>query len=699
MSAYAKRVSMSTDNFQIVFNTAIALKAELNVFVNPPNVINVIQQAKGFESKSNASADLGGRLNKLLTVVTSIEKTVKTIAAQSKQAIKQSSAKAPAQSSLKTLAQAALQSAVQAAVKTLVQAAVKSLIQPAAKSSPNQSPAQAAQQSKKAGIFSPLTSLAGSLLSTDNLEKLGKSTIGAAAEQSLLKNQFIARTGSEGIGSSMFDHYKAKAMDDNENASEYLNGALALLPSASNADQLDGFMNIAKNLSNFDKKNEGMTGAVEAVQKAMSGDTKDLAERFQIDGAAIKAANLEGYAKTGNADKFIEGFNKVLKDSNMGEDADIKLGESPLKRLDNLKNNLSNNLANAGQSAFAALEPIIKNLENAFKSGKFQPFFDAISSGLTAIATVASTVVSFLLENWGMVQNALIAVGIVLAALAAAWLIEWVMATMPLLLIIAAVFLLITILNQFGVSTSEIVAFVGGLFGVLVAFLYNKFAFFWNFLVAFAEFFANVLNDPAYALQKLFYDVVTNVLGYLSTMMEGIISGINWLTDKINKVSGTSFKPISTEDASQWLNVSKPETKANMKDFSQYRLDQKGYGEAFNMGESFAGKMMDKIKMPELSDEYKNFSKPSAFASKQENIDKINEVGKINETVDISSEDLKVMRDIAEVQSIQNFVTLTPTVQVTTGDIHQPTDVNEVIRRIEQSLEGQISNSAQGVYA
>jgi hypothetical protein len=79
-------------------------------------------------------------------------------------------------------------------------------------------------------------------------------------------------------------------------------------------------------------------------------------------------------------------------------------------------------------------------------------------------------------------------------------------------------------------------------------------------------------------------------------------------------------------------------------------------------------------------------------------IGQVGEVGKIRDTVDISSEDLKIMRELAEMRHIQNFVTLTPTVQVTTGPVSKEVDVDTMIARIETFLTEQIASSAQGVY-
>ncbi|MFD2881009.1 hypothetical protein ACFTAO_41865 [Paenibacillus rhizoplanae] len=66
--------------------------------------------------------------------------------------------------------------------------------------------------------------------------------------------------------------------------------------------------------------------------------------------------------------------------------------------------------------------------------------------------------------------------------------------------------------------------------------------------------------------------------------------------------------------------------------------------------------------------------------------------------VDISSDDLDMLRELAEIQSIQNFVELTPTVQVTTGNINNSGDIDSIITKIGQKLKEEFVSTAQGVY-
>ena len=66
--------------------------------------------------------------------------------------------------------------------------------------------------------------------------------------------------------------------------------------------------------------------------------------------------------------------------------------------------------------------------------------------------------------------------------------------------------------------------------------------------------------------------------------------------------------------------------------------------------------------------------------------------------VNIADEDLKFMKDVAEMRYVQNFVTLTPTVSMD-ARISERVDVNEVVSSIAQVLEEEIAISAAGAYA
>lgn len=76
-------------------------------------------------------------------------------------------------------------------------------------------------------------------------------------------------------------------------------------------------------------------------------------------------------------------------------------------------------------------------------------------------------------------------------------------------------------------------------------------------------------------------------------------------------------------------------------------------------------------------------------------MDHVGSVGSIDEDVNIAEEDLKFLRDVAEMRYVQNFVTLTPTVAVD-AKISEKVDVDEVVNRIETRLETEFEAAAEG---
>lgn len=81
-------------------------------------------------------------------------------------------------------------------------------------------------------------------------------------------------------------------------------------------------------------------------------------------------------------------------------------------------------------------------------------------------------------------------------------------------------------------------------------------------------------------------------------------------------------------------------------------------------------------------------------------IGKVDSVKRIEEAVDISQEDIRLMRELAERRAIQQVTTtLTPTVHFHGGvHVREEADIDRIIAKIESALEREIANSAGGIY-
>lgn len=142
-------------------------------------------------------------------------------------------------------------------------------------------------------------------------------------------------------------------------------------------------------------------------------------------------------------------------------------------------------------------------------------------------------------ENWGLVSDllqfaagALLALGAVSAGAAAVHLIAWAAANAPLLLLAAGAGVAILAMYSMGMTSQEVFEQIAQGAGWLYATGYNLVAASWNLIAAFAEFFANVFDNPAAAIANLFLglfnfimDIVSNAAGAIDALLGSDISG------------------------------------------------------------------------------------------------------------------------------------------------------------------------------
>ncbi len=77
-------------------------------------------------------------------------------------------------------------------------------------------------------------------------------------------------------------------------------------------------------------------------------------------------------------------------------------------------------------------------------------------------------------------------------------------------------------------------------------------------------------------------------------------------------------------------------------------------------------------------------------------VDNVKNVDHINDTVDIASEDLRYIRDIADQEAINQFTNklLQPQINVNFGEVRETADVDEIIERITTGLDESLNNSS-----
>ncbi|RTE09302.1 hypothetical protein [Paenibacillus whitsoniae] len=567
--------------------------------------------------------------------------------------------------------------------------------------------------------------------------KLAEKTIIPNMEQQDLLYMFQARTGNDKVGSAMFAKFKKEAIAAGADVNQSLKNTLSFLPVAQNTNHLSKMNTMAQRLNAFGG-GEDFEGAASAVRDAVTGDTGALESDFHISKAAISQSKLEDLGKSGDVEGAMKALDQLMEKQNMGQAAYEKLMSSPMNQIQTMKNGIQSAMSDAGQGATAALMPLIQLLNTAFQSGKFQPYFDALSVGLRGAALIFKALVEAALAvstaiqtHWPLISNILtaIAVAVIAGLVVSLWMavppliaqaIAWLAINWPILLIMAAVGALVYILMQCGVTTEQVVGFIAGSFMVLIGVIWNVIAGISNGLVGFAEIMINAffsVKNACYELALTWAQAAINMLRNAETFaggfMKGIIGainlalkGFNWLLDFLNSKFGTNLEPAklfeepnvhAISDSMQAMLDGMDKPMEQKVDFSGAKMGYKNLKNEFDYGYKGGTDFMKNL----------SFSMPSPDMSALDGwmnqnaiINRVNEVGSIDDTVDISSEDLKVMRDLAEMKSIQNFVSLTPTVQLT-GDIHNNNtgDVEDMLGQIVEALQVEVSSSVSGVIA
>lgn len=233
--------------------------------------------------------------------------------------------------------------------------------------------------------------------------------------------------------------------------------------------------------------------------------------------------------------------------------------------------------------------------------------------------------------------------------------------------IIAVIYMAVAAFNKFAgtsVSATGIIvgvlavaaAFVGNLFVTLINLIIDLVAVIWNYIATFAEFFANVFNDPIGSIVRLFSGMADSVLGIL----EGIASAADTLFGS-NLADSVSGWRSSLQDMTNEL-VGEAEIKVPRMDASSMHLDRFEYGEAWDAGYEFGEGVEDTISNFDIADLFGGVKLPDpsdyGYDSVESNIaDTAENTGAMKDSVDISQEDLKYMRDAAEQETINRYTT------------------------------------------
>ena len=245
-------------------------------------------------------------------------------------------------------------------------------------------------------------------------------------------------------------------------------------------------------------------------------------------------------------------------------------------------------------------------------------------------------------------------------------------------------------------------AIVGNLFVALINFVIDLFVTLWNFIAVFANFFANVFVDPVGAIARLFFDLADTVLGILETLASAIdtIFGSNLA----GAVSGWR------DSLGGWVDETFGQGTEIMSkiDASSVHLGRFEYGAAWDAGYSFGEGIDESISNFDPSSVFGTTDIPSAddYAGALtaggigNGIDDIaGNTGAMADAMDITGEELKYLRDIAEQEAINRFTTAEVNIaQTNHNTIKNGMDLDGIMSGMTDMVNEAIEISTEGVH-
>lgn len=281
---------------------------------------------------------------------------------------------------------------------------------------------------------------------------------------------------------------------------------------------------------------------------------------------------------------------------------------------------------------------------------------------------------------------------------------------MLIIALIAIFYAAVGAINKFAGTSVSATGLIAGAFAMLAASVVNIFVVpTWNAIASLVNFIGNVFNDPIAAIKVLFYDMCLTVIGYIANLAHAI-------EDLMNKIPGVTVDITSGLDS---FYSGLEQAQQAVKDESGWveymgRMDYVDYSEWGNAGYDFGAGVEDSIKNFSFSDLLGGRDKLDEKVPRQDdflsgfqdtigdNLGSIaGDTGAIKDSLDITEEELKYLRDAAEQEAVNRFTTAEISVDMSgmQNTVNSGDDLDGFMSRLTDSVNEAVDSMTEGVHA
>lgn len=399
-------------------------------------------------------------------------------------------------------------------------------------------------------------------------------------------------------------------------------------------------------------------------------------------------------------------------------------------------------------TALIAFQPVLQRLNDLANSEAFQTFIQGAIEAMATLANIllnvfdlAVSIGTFIGDNWSIIApivygivaalTAYIAISAIVAAINGVMAIaEGVkaaaqMMACPLTWIIMLILALIVVIFAVCNAIAKMTGIANSGFGVITGGVNVVIQFFKNLGLTVANIalgIGNAIAALASNMMTAFHNAICSVQSWFYNLLSTALSVIEGICSALNKLPFVEFDYSGISSAADDYAAKASEAAGNKEDyqsisdafnegFTTFDAFQDGWAsDAFNAGAAWGDGVADKVSnfslsdvfgqtdIPNVGDYTSGFADAIANSGVGDGIGNIDDnTGKIKDSLDITEEDLKYLRDIAEQEAINRFTTAEVTInQTNNNNVSSDTDLDGFITALDDAMGEAIDEVTNG---
>ena len=409
-------------------------------------------------------------------------------------------------------------------------------------------------------------------------------------------------------------------------------------------------------------------------------------------------------------------------------------------------------------TALIAFQPVLQRLNDLANSEAFQTFIQGAIEAMATLANIllnvfdlAVSIGTFIGDNWSIIApivygivaalTAYIAISAIVAAINGVMAIAegvkaaaQMMATgatfaetaaqqglnaalmaCPLTWIIMLILALIVVIFAVCNAIAKMTGIANSGFGVITGGVNVVIQFFKNLGLTVANIaldIGNAIAALASNMMTAFHNAICSVQSWFYNLLSTALSVIEGICSALNKLPFVEFDYSGISSAADDYAAKASEAAGNKEDYQSISdAFQDGWAsDAFNAGAAWGDGIADKVSnfslsdvfgqtnIPNVGDYTSGFNDAIANSGVGDSIGNIDDnTGKIKDSLDVTEEDLKYLRDIAEQESINRFTTAEVTInQTNNNNVSSDTDLDGFITALDDAMGEAIDEVTNG---